>query len=93
MSLVQGLGGGAANDSLSSQSVLSVDKTSTRRGGGSRNKSRSKVRRLDQHSFLEGCDFGLELCVVREDAQDEDSELYDDDDEDMINLRDLGAGR
>ena len=71
-----------------------MDKTSTRRGGGSRNKSRSKVRRLDQHSFLEGCDFGLELCVVREDAsQDEDSELYDDDDEDMINLRNLGAGR
>ena len=71
-----------------------MDKTSARRRGGSRNKSRSKVRRLDQHSFLEGCDFGLDLCVVREDAsQDEDSELYDDDDEDMINLRNLGAGR
>ena len=58
------------------------------------NRSRSKIRRLDQHSFLEGCDFGLELCVVREDnSQEEDSELFDDDDEGLINLRNLGAGR
>ena len=58
------------------------------------NRSRSKIRRLDQHSFLEGCDFGLELCVVREDeSQEEDSELFDDDNGSLINLNNLGAGR
>ena len=30
--------------------------------------------------------------MVREDDQDENSEMYDDDDEDLI-MRDLGAGR
>ena len=87
-SLVNGLGG--ANESLSSQSQLSMDKKSTRRCG-SRKGSRAKIRRLDQHSFLEGCDFGLDLMVVREDQDEDSEELFDDDD--MINLNDLGAGR
>ena len=73
MSMVQGLGGGA-NDSLSSQSQFSTDKPSNKRTR-SRKGSRAKIRRLDQHSFLDGCDFGLDLMVVREgDSQEEEED-------------------
>ena len=51
-----------------------MDKASHKRSR-SRKGSRAKIRRLDQHSFLDGCDFGLDLMVVREgDSQDEEED-------------------